>query len=472
MKLTFWGAARQVTGSMFLLELENNYHILVDCGMDMEAKKEEKPVYEGSSFPFEASTINLVILTHAHLDHSGRIPSLLQEGFEGQILCSSPTLDLAELLLMDAAGLNRKRLQAYHKRRKKAPVGIQKEKSIQNLYLERDVEKTIDQFVPIAFNRKFTVNKEVGVTLVPTGHLLGAANVLLEIKENGESKKILFSGDLGRLNYPLLPDPVQPPEVDYLVCETTYGNRVHTSTADTSDKLQKVIQETCVDIPGRLIIPAFSIGRTQALLYVLNRLCADGKLPPVKIFADSPLAFRSNKVYEKYYNFLNEEAKEFREEYDSLFDFDTLHYVENSRQSRQISNYAEPCIIISSSGMMEGGRIQHHIAQNLENPYCTVMMVGYSAEGTLGNKLLTGMKTVKIGKREVNVSARIASTDAFSGHGDQNDILKFVHSQKPNKLKKLFLVHGEASSMDDFKAIVSEEGYEVETPAKGESFEL
>lgn len=472
MKLTFWGAARQVTGSMFLLELDNDYRVLIDCGMDMEKKKEEDPLYEGSSFPFEASTINLVILTHAHLDHSGRIPNLLQEGFEGQVLCSSPTLDLAELLLLDAAGLNKRKLQAYHKRRRNNPAVAQKSTLLQNIYLERDVEEAIDQFVPIAFNRKFSVNKELGVTLVPTGHLLGAANVLLEVKENGKLKKILFSGDLGRFNYPLLPDPVAPPQVDYLVCETTYGNRLHSTTADTAEKLQKVIQETCVDIPGRLIIPAFSIGRTQALLYVLNKLCVDGKLPPVKIFADSPLAFRSNKVYEKHYKYLNEEAKEFREDYDSLFDFDTLHYVESSKQSRQISSYAEPCIIISSSGMMEGGRIQHHVAQNLENPYCTIMMVGYSAEGTLGNKLLTGLKTVKVGKREVNVSARVASTDAFSGHGDQTDILKFVNSQDPAQLKKLFLVHGEPSSMDEFKEIVSEQGYDVEAPAKGESFEL
>ncbi len=472
MKLTFWGAARQVTGSMFLLELESDYRILIDCGMDMERKKEEDSIYEGSAFPFEASSINLVLLTHAHLDHSGRIPNLLQEGFEGQILCTSPTLDLTELLLMDAAGLNRRRLQAYHKKRKRLPAEADKMGAFRNLYLERDVEATIDQFVPIAFNQRFSINKEVNVTFIPTGHLLGAANVLVEVKENGEAKRLLFSGDLGRFNYPLLPDPEKPPQVDYLICETTYGNRVHTSTSDTAAQLKQVIQETCVDIPGRLIIPAFSIGRTQALLYVLNRLCADGELPPVKIFADSPLAFRSNKVYERYHRMLNQEAQEFRDDYESLFDFDTLHYIENTKQSRQISNYAEPCIIISSSGMMEGGRIQHHVAQNLENPYCTIMMVGYSAEGTLGHKLMNGMKTVKIGKREVSISARIASTDAFSGHGDQNDILQFVHAQDPALLKKIFLVHGEPQSMDDFCNIITEEGYQVEIPEKGTSFTL
>lgn len=471
MRLTFWGAARQVTGSMCLLELAAGYRVLIDCGMDMARRKEKIPP-EAPLFPFPASSIDLVILTHAHLDHSGRLPNLFQADFEGQVLCTLPTLDLAALLLQDAARLNRRKLQSYLKKRKKQPASILKKSSPKHLYLENEVQKTIDRFVTIGFHQKFTINAQLSVTLLPTGHLLGASNVLLEIKEGGVTKKMLFSGDVGRANYPLLPDPVLPPPVDYLICETTYGNRLHTHTKQAADELLDTINKSCVDIPGRLIIPAFSIGRTQVLLYILHRLYTEKKLPPVKIFADSPMGFKSNQIYEKYHTLLNPEAQAFKNTFGSLFNFDLLHYVADSKQSRQISSHAEACIIISSSGMIEGGRIQHHVAKNLQNPYATIMMVGYSAEGTLGRKLLSGEKNIQIGKRQVNIAARISRTDAFSGHADRADLLRFVHAQNPESLQKLFLVHGETEAMNAFSETTTADGYRVEIPEKGQTYTL
>ena len=474
MKLTFWGAARQVTGSTFLLELEEDYRILIDCGMYMDGDPDSKPepLYRGAVFPFDASMINVVLLTHAHLDHSGNIPNLYRDGYEGQVLCTNPTMQLAEILLVDSARINKRKLHKYHKRKSK---GLKTTPGIEpgELYVEKDVYKALESFVPIGFVKEFKLTDTASVTFIPTGHLLGAANILIRVQENGKEKTILFSGDVGRSDYPLLPDPNSVPQVDYLVCETTYGNREHQSTTDTEEELEQIITDTCIDIPGRLIIPAFSIGRTQAILYTLNKISKSKGLPPIKIYSDSPMAYSSNQVYEQNIQHLNGEAREFKAEYGELFDFDNLIFIENTKASRALANHAEPCVIISASGMMSGGRIQHHIKTNINNPYCTVFIVGYCAEGTLGRDLLDGKKTLKIDKEEVPVSAKILHTDAFSGHGDVHDLLRFVKCQTPEATQKIFLVHGEPEAMDDFKEGLEALGYEsVEAPALGETFDL
>lgn len=491
MKLTFWGAAQQVTGSMFLLELEDDYRILIDCGLDMERertrKKEQQqgdseqvapPSAPVSIFPFEASMINVVLLTHAHIDHSGNIPNLFREGYEGQVLCTSPTYDLSELLLMDSASLHRRKLTAFQKKKgkKKKKVSISAQ-AVAELYLEKNVKESLERFVPISFNKKFKLRQGVEVTFNPAGHLLGAANIILEITENGEKKTIAFSGDVGRYDYPLHIDPQPLPQVDYLICESTYGNRRHdygrkSAIIDAEERLSEVIQKTCVDIPGRLVIPAFSVGRTQALLYTLNKLYVKKQLPPVKVFSDSPLAHKSTETYAKYLKFLNPEAQKFQQQYEDIFDFENLEYVEDLKVSKQIADYQQPCIIISSSGMIEGGRIQHHVRTNLSNPYSTILMIGFAAEGTLGHRLLMGEKMIRIDDKEVAVLANIVRIDAFSGHGDLDDLLNFVKTQDVKHLKKVFLVHGEASSMENFKGILEEDGYKVVLPTKGEVFDL
>jgi metallo-beta-lactamase family protein len=482
MKLTFWGAAQQVTGSMYLLELEDGYRILIDCGSDFEsrerhkkdAKNKEKKESSPGLFPFEASMLNVVLLTHAHIDHSGAIPNLYKEGYEGQVLCTEATLSLTELLLKDAASLNQKKFNAINstdgQKRKK---GGKKQEIPKELYLEKQAKESIDNFVPLAFNRKFKVSDSCNVTFIPSGHLLGAAHIIIDVYENGQKKSLCFSGDIGRKNYPLLNDPSPVPEVDYLICETTYGNRFHENKESPVEALADVIQRTCVDMPGRLIIPSFSIGRTQALLYTLNKIYSDKGLQPVKVFTDSHMAFESSKIYQKNLRMLSQEARTFNEENESLFDFENLIYLESTDASRAVSNHVEACIIISSSGMVQGGRVEYHVSQNIGNPYCTILIIGYCAEGTLGWRLMNGQSTIKMRGKDEPVLAKIERIDVFSGHGDHNDLIDFVKQQQPEKLKKTFLIHGELTSMEDFKVSLEAIGYtNVEIPEKGQSYEL
>ncbi|MCY7350233.1 MAG: MBL fold metallo-hydrolase [Cytophagaceae bacterium] len=472
MKLTFWGAARQVTGSMYLLELDDEYTILIDCGTDMERhldEEEEAPQF----FPFDASNVDLVLLTHAHIDHSGNIPNLYRDGYEGQVMCTTATLELAQLLLIDAAHLHARRLnkaQGDSNKKKKQMNRITRKGDV---YLEKQVDEAVENFVTVPFNKRFRVKQGVDVTFIPAGHLLGAAHIVLEVEENGVKKSICFSGDLGRKNYPLLINPEPIPSVDYLLCESTYGSRRHEDQQTPEAALAEVVRRTCIDIPGRLIIPSFSVGRTQALLYTLNRLYTEQGFEPIKVFSDSPLARASTRVYERNIRLLNGEARRFKEEHDSLFDFENLQYVESEKASRAISGHSEPCIIISSSGMVAGGRVEQHVAANINNPYCTILLIGYCAEGTLGWRLLNGQSTLKIKDREVAVLAKIEKIDVFSGHGDIDDLLNFVKSQSTERLKKIFLIHGETTGMENFKTALGEAGYEnVEIPMKGQAYQL
>lgn len=451
MKLTFWGAARKVSGSMYLLE-SLGYKILIDCGSDFS---ERHKVLTGGLFPFEASEIDLVILTHAHVDHSGNIPALIRAGYRGQILSTAPTAELSELLFADSAHIQRA------------------EKKLANSAPRDYSYKPVDRFIPIAFNKDFEVNESITVRLTPVGHILGAASVFIKIKEEGKTKTILFSGDIGRDNYPLLPDPAPSPQADYLLCETTYGNRVHKETEPAEELVKRIVTEACVDKPGRLIIPAFSLGRTQSLLYTLNKLALKKELPPIKVFTDSALAAEGTNIYSKYHSLMNAEALAIKQQDESLFDFENLDHIKTFKESKNISNYLKPCIILSSSGMITGGRIQHHIRQNLQNPYCTILLVGYAVEGTIGHDLLAGKQTIRFKKRSIPVAAKVVYTDIFSGHTDKNGLLKFIGHQDKSKLKKIFLVHGEYQSMQDFTQTLNEHGYKnVEMPDYGQSYEL
>jgi metallo-beta-lactamase family protein len=472
MKLSFWGASRQVTGSMYLLETSDDYRILIDCGLDMERKDINPEDYVGI-FPFEPSMINAVVVTHAHLDHTGFLPNLLREGFEGRIYCTHATLELTKLILEDSASLNQHRLKKIQKKQKKRTELERRDSRAKELYLQKQVDETLDMCVCVNFSQRTRLSQGVYLTFIPAGHLLGAGHVLLEIEEEGKKKRIGFSGDIGRYDSPLLNDPETMPEVDYLICESTYGSRYHQTKGSPEEEVLEVIKSTCVDVPGRLIVPAFSIGRTQAMLYTLHKLQKQGLLPPLRIFSDSPLALRSNLIYQKYYRWLNEEAQEFYQKNGALFDFENLIQVETDKQSKAISTYNEPCIIVSSSGMIQGGRIEHHVRSNLQNSYATILMIGFSAEGTFGYELMHGKTTVEINKKEVEIRARIASIDVFSGHADLAGLLKFVKMQKTENLQKLFIVHGEYQNMVAFQGHLKEAGYpQVEIPQRGQTYEL
>jgi metallo-beta-lactamase family protein len=489
MKLTFLGAAKQVTGSMYLLEVDE-YKILIDCGQDLEKPKivnssefdQNKKLEEtfaqnhiakqrnNQLFPFEASEIDVVILTHAHIDHTGMIPLLYKEGYEGQVLCTTPTFYLTKILLHDAALLYQKRLKKVldkGRNSKKVPQDLSK------MFFTKHVDESLDRFVTIPINQKFKLTNEISVFFNNAGHLLGAANLVFKVKENGIEKSICFSGDIGRFSYPLLQDPQMPPQVDYLVCESTYGNRLHKNIESPVDALYRIIKQTCVENKGRLIIPAFSVGRSQALFHSLSKMWNSTDLPKVPVYADSPMAYESSKVYEKFVNLLNKEAKTYFEDNDELFDFENFNYVSDLRQSKRLSDFNEPSIIISSSGMISGGRIEHHVRQNIENSKATICIIGYCAEGTMGFDLMNGAKEIKIKNKTLEVRAQIEVIDAFSAHGDQNDLLNFVKSQQTTVLKNIFLTHGDELSMETLKGKILDLGYNsVEIPEKGVCYEL
>lgn len=461
MKLTIWGAAQQVTGSMHLLQTAQ-YSILIDCGLDYEKGTYQE---ENQHFPFDPASIDVVILTHAHIDHSGNLPTLLRMGFEGQILSTSPTADLTELLLLDSVNI------FLSKQNKKSKRGKGRS-GPQPLYLQKHVMETMDRFVTIAFNRPFKINGDIELTFIPVGHLLGAAAAVLSITHNGTTKKIAFTGDIGRKNYPVLTDPQPLPQVDYLVCESTYGGRLHTTEKSLQETLIQTIEETCIKTPGRLIIPAFSIGRTQSLVFALNQIFSNGLLPPVQIFVDSPLANHATEVYRKYHELVNDEAKSFYQKKGDEFEFENLTYIHDRKESISASNYLEPCIIISSAGMLEGGRIQDHLYYNIQNYYCTILFIGFCAKGTLGDRLLRGDPIVRLRNRDLMVYAAIKKTDLLSGHGDHNDLVETVKQQAKETLKTVFLVHGEAKSMTALSTTLTNEGYHVVIPSRGESITL
>lgn len=463
MNLTIYGAARQVTGSMHLLEA-GQFKILIDCGLDYE---KDRNIQANENFPFRPEEIDVVVLTHAHIDHSGNLPTLVRLGFNGQILCTPPTADLTELLLLDSVNI------FMHKADKGRKRGKGKFNSgAQPLYLQKHVMDTVDRFVTIGFNRPFRINGDVELTFIPVGHLLGAAAAVFNVNNNGIEQSIAFTGDIGRKNYPVLDDPQDLPQVDYLVTESTYGGRLHTKDKSVEQALVEVIDKACVKEQGRLIIPAFSIGRTQSLVYSLNKIFSSGLLPPVKVFVDSPLATRSTEVFRKYHNLVNEEAQDFYRKKGDEFEFENLVYVESLKDSRQVSNYWEPCIIISSAGMLEGGRIQDHLFYNIQNYYCTILFIGYCAKGTLGHRLLRGDSIVHIKDRDLAVYATIKQTDVLSAHGDHDDLLGVVKQQDKTRLKNVFLVHGEVSSMQALGDAIEGEGYVVTVPEKGVKYFL
>ncbi|RYE43023.1 MAG: MBL fold metallo-hydrolase, partial [Sphingobacteriales bacterium] len=340
------------------------------------------------------------------------------------------------------------------------------------LYLQKHVMETMDRFVTINFHKDFKLNNNISLTFIPAGHLLGAAAVVLTVNEDGTQKKIAFTGDIGRKGYPTLVNPETIPPVDYIVSEATYGGKFHSTETSLQDKLIDTINEACIKFPGRLIIPAFSIGRTQALVYSLNKIFSSGLLPPVKIFVDSPLASFATDIYRKHHHLLNEESQLFYSTNGDEFEFDELSYVGDKRESASISNYHEPCIIISSAGMLEGGRIQDHLYYNIQNYYCTILFIGYCAKGTLGDRLLRGDPIVRLRNRDLMVYASIKQTDLLSGHGDHNDLLSNIRSQDPESLKGVFLVHGEISRMKALKDALDQDGYFVNIPEKGRANEL
>jgi metallo-beta-lactamase family protein len=467
MKITFWGAAKQVTGSMHMLTLDNGYNILVDCGMNYEQKRELNE--DAFDFPFQPQNIDLVILTHAHIDHSGNLPALVDRGYQGKIICTPATFDLTKYLLYDSANIQ---LQEY--KGKLARAKIQKRHLVPKpIYFDRNVEVMLDRMVTWNFDKPFAINENVSIELIEAGHLLGAASVVINVTENGERKRIGFTGDLGRGNAELIRVPQPMKNLDYLITETTYGGRVHTATDTADNELMKYISETIIKHRGRLIIPAFSVGRTQSIVHVLNRLAKKGLLPGVKIFVDSPLAIKTTHVYENHPELLNEDATRFLKEYKSLFDFEGLHWIDDYKEHEHVLAYTDSCIIVSAAGMVEGGRIQEHVKNNIQNPFSTILIAGFCAEGTLGYRLLQGQRSISIKGREYPIYASIRSTDVFSSHPGKQEILDYLLACEPQKIKQIFLVHGDEKNLIAMQETLQEMGLQnIEVPDMTDEYRL
>lgn len=471
MNITFWGASRQVTGSMYQVSLANGYNILVDCGLDYEDRSN---FYDNNrNFPFLPEELNLVILTHAHIDHSGNLPNLVRQGYSGPILCTAATAELTGNLLADSLQVQRiegnKKLNIRkrgHKNRRK----IRQHPDVPTLYDKVHIDRTCEMMQTAEFNKTIQINDDVSVRFVEAGHILGAASVHLSLKENGRTVQLGFTGDLGNYDSVLVKNPAAMSGLDYLVSESTYGGRKHSHSGIPEDILLQYVQDTCVKFNGKLVIPAFSVGRTQAIIYTLCKLYHEGRLPQVKIYTDSPLAIRTTRMYAAHINDLNDEAIEFYLKNGELFSFPDLYTIENDTDSKMISLSPEPAVIISAAGMVEGGRIKDHIRNNIGDPYSTILIAGYCAEGTLGAELLKGKPSVEINKRPKQVYAKVFRTDVFSAHPDSDGLIRYFRESEAEKMRKVFLVHGEAASME---ALKQESGLpNIEMPEQGDVYEL
>lgn len=458
MTISFYGAAQTVTGSKHLLTLENGKRLLLDCGM-FQGKGENNEEYN-RNFGFEAESVDYLILSHAHIDHSGLIPRLVKLGFAGPIFCTPPTLEFCELMLRDSARIQRS---------EGSGNGLEGEP----LYSEEDVEKALQLFQTVPYNQEHAVDEGIKLLFTDAGHVLGSAAVNLTIAEAGRERTLCFSGDIGRFANRILKAPQPFPQAEIIICESTYGDGIHTSLENTEERLEKLVQEVCVERKGKLLIPAFSIGRTQELVYSLNYLAEEGRLPEVKVFVDSPLSVYATDIMRNNSDCFNETMLDYIKFDPDPFGFPQLSYVTEVEDSKLINLMDEPCVIISSSGMMEAGRIQHHLKNNLADPNSAVLITGYCEPSTLGGKLLKGAETVRILDEEVPVKAEIMVMKEYSAHADYSDIAKFLLCQDKEQIQKIFLVHGEKRVMERLRSDLEELGFpNIEIPDFRLSYQL
>ncbi|MCB0735122.1 MAG: MBL fold metallo-hydrolase [Flavobacteriales bacterium] len=466
-KIKFCGAAQTVTGSSHLLTLDDGTNILLDCGLYQGY--EDKYENFNREWMYDPASIDYMILSHAHIDHSGRIPKLCKDGFEGDIICTSATRDLAAIMLLDSAFIQEKDVIYENKSRERRGL-----KPVDPLYTGIDARNCMDQFIGIGYNRWYKIREDIAVRFRDSGHILGSASVTLRITmPGGYDKFIAFTGDIGRPDRPILRDPQPLDDVDYLICESTYGGKEHGGAPNNRQQLLEVIQRTCVDDKGKLIIPAFSVGRTQEIVYMLDQLENEKKLPKIPVFVDSPLAVNATDIFTMHPECFDEEIVEYMDHDPNPFGFNNLKYVRSVEQSKAINNLKGPAIIISASGMMTAGRVKHHLANNIENPANCVLVVGYCSPGTLGGRLRDGDEEVRIYGNFYKVKARVEILDSFSAHGDQPEMLAYLDNLNRHKLKNLFLVHGELDRQELFKQALEEKKFRnIEIPHFGQTYNL
>ncbi|MEK7254969.1 MAG: MBL fold metallo-hydrolase [Bacteroidota bacterium] len=470
MHIKFCGAAREVTGSAHLLTLDDGFTILLDCGLYQGDSKTMKDFNE--TWLFEPSKIDCLVLSHAHIDHCGRIPKLVKDGFRGTIYSTHATRSLCTIMLLDSALIQERDAEFFNKRRRKSHQ-LQAQPERQPLYSEEDVKQTMELFASFAYEHTFKIHPQVEVMFRDAGHILGSASVTLRIKkDDGGLVRLGFSGDIGRPNRPILRDPLPMPELDYLICESTYGNRDHDAAPEEIEKFLRVIKHTCLEKQGKLIIPAFSVGRTQEIVYILDKLENAGRLPRIPVYVDSPLAVNATTIFGSHPECFDQELSTYLLKDTDPFGFNSLIYIKEVEQSKRLNESHEPCIIISSSGMANAGRIKHHLFNNIENPRNTVLIVGYCAPGTPGGKLRTGAKELKLFGEVRQIRCDVEVMDSFSAHGDRGEIFEFLKNQQ-GVVRKIYLVHGETEAQEGMKIYLGERGFgNIEIPALGDEVSI
>lgn len=466
MKIKFCGAARTVTGSSHLIIIDDGFKILLDCGL-FQGHKAYVDEWN-QKFSFDPKEINVLVLSHAHIDHCGRIPKLVREGFSGPIYCTPATLDLVKIMLLDSAHIQVKDSEFHNKKRKKQGLP-----ELQPLYRPEDVGKAMFQFKPVAYEEWFPLRNDVQFLFRDNGHILGSGSVTVKIQSPGKETIIGFTGDIGRPNRPILKDPATMPDCDYLISEATYGSRIHEKFPEDMETFWNIVNDTCFVRKGKLLIPSFSVGRTQEIVYVLDQMEKLKEMTQLPVFVDSPLSTNATNIYRSHPECFDDEITKYLLTDINPFGFNNLIYITEAEQSKQLNFDPRPCIIISAAGMAEAGRIVHHINNHIEDEKCTILFVGYCAEGTLGKRIRSGMNPVKIFGVEKQVKAKIAIMDSFSAHGDQKEMIDFLNPLDKSRLKKTFLVHGEYETQTIFRDKLMENGFSsVEIPEQGNEFEL
>jgi metallo-beta-lactamase family protein len=462
MDITFHGAARTTTGSMHLLDIADK-RILFDCGIYQGKRKEA--FEHNRHFPFDVASIDRVVLSHAHIDHCGNLPTLVKQGFRGEILATPATRDLCDIMLRDSAHLQIKDVEYANKKRKEQGKNL-----FEPLYTPEDIDETMDRFRAIPYEEGFEVASGAVATFHDAGHLLGSASITVDVGKKRSRKRLFFTGDMGRKDMPILLDPTMVKNVNVLITESTYGNRVHPPKADVVGRLKAFIEDITLQ-RAKLIIPSFSVGRTQEIVYFLNEIYEKRRIAPVPVYVDSPLSSKATAVYEHHRECFDEAATKVLMEGDEPFHFRNLKYVTETEESKKLNDMPGPMIIISSSGMCEGGRIVHHLMNNIENPRNVILFVGYQAENTLGRRIVDHVPSVRMFGKDYQINARIHTINALSAHADRDELVDYFTEMGP-RVEKAFVVHGEVEQSESLAVSLRELGAaEVIVPAPGQKFE-
>ncbi len=466
MNIQFHGAARNVTGSKHLLTAPSGLRVLLDCGLFQNKGSENDTL--NRHLGFDPATVDAMILSHAHMDHAGLIPVLVAGGFRGPIYCTPPTYDLCEVMLADSAFIQEHDVEYINKRRE-----MKNYAPLKPLYTIKEVKACLPFFKTVPYQATFEVGNGVQAIFTDSGHILGSAGIYLTMKKDADVTTLFFTGDIGRRKDEILRSPDPFPQPDFLIAESTYGNRLHEKMADASHTLLEIVINTCLRKKGKLIIPAFSLGRTQEIVYALDQMHDKGLLPPINVYVDSPLSYNATEIMRKHMDCFNDEIREHLKTDPDPFGFNRLRYIREVEESKGLNNSHEPCIIISASGMMEAGRIKHHIKNNIGDARNTILIVGYCPPSTLGGDLLAMKPVVRIYGKEYEVKAEVRELGSYSAHGDYEEMISYLSCIDTGKVKKVFLVHGEYEVQQEYREKLFKAGFQqIEIPDQHSSWDI